>query len=363
MKFLNINVLTYMLITLLSTYASSGPIKYLVVMIIFSIVLANRRMNSEHIYRAVPFLLMSLMVLVSALVNLFFFNTSLSIFKITAELYIYGLAAILIPFLRVSDVLEKKSIFIFLVFWIFESFIELAMNDRVILNSDKIEALTEGTVASFSALFIYIYARKVFGYRSLITLVLILFLFLFGQRAAILSLIIIEAIAFLSISIKFRKTLLFSSFCCISLISVLIILSSNPMNMFDNYYMEMTGGSSIMNQLSGRWVFWHILQTNFTVSDITQQFFGLGSRSSQDVIGDTLGKYYYPHNDHMKIIYDYGIIGYFLFITSIYFVMRRNLEVLLAFSICMFFSNIIFYIGPCITAILVSNKFTLLKNR
>src|SRR5690606_14632303 len=87
-----------------------------------------------------------------------------------------------------------------------------------------------------------------------------------------------------------------------------------------------------------------ILQTDFLNGSIWEMLFGKGNEYSRLLVYERFSQDLFPHNDFIRIIIDWGIIGGGAFFYFLYRLSKRNLTALFISILYMilFYSNMIF---------------------
>ncbi|MGB1055464.1 MAG: hypothetical protein ACPGYM_00920 [Flavobacteriales bacterium] len=105
--------------------------------------------------------------------------------------------------------------------------------------------------------------------------------------------------------------------------------------------------------LKGRTGYWLNLVTNSPIS-----VFGSGSGYSADMTSQFLDRFQLPHNDYLRVIYDYGILGVVIFCRSLFILdTSRNLYAFLFAVFCITGNPLSF--PSAITGLVMSHKYRL----
>ena len=218
---------------------------------------------------------------------------------------------------------NRRGSFLIASFYVVLIFIEI--------NNPK--AVVEGFYQISCLSFIYYFS----GHTNRGWLYPILVFGLSGARTATVSWIVFQTSKFLN-----QRFWRLFTFALVPLLFLLLIGSADWLT-----HLQETG-----THLKGRTGFWLNLISNSPIS-----FFGMGSGYSVDTTTQYLGIYQLPHNDYLRVIYDYGILGAIIFCRAFYVMgIGRNLYAFMFAAFCITGNPLTF--PSAVTGLVMSNKFS-----
>jgi hypothetical protein len=109
-----------------------------------------------------------------------------------------------------------------------------------------------------------------------------------------------------------------------------------------------------------RYYLYSITQEDFLRQDLVNTFLGQGNEHSRLFVLNELGIDLYPHNDFIRLINDWGILGALLFFILIYrYGIKTKISLMVAILyLIQFYSNLIFNLFFISVLIIVSTLYT-----
>jgi len=219
-----------------------------------------------------------------------------------------------------------------------------------------------GSPTVFSAFIVLFYILALENFKSLrqkfIWYIIVLVLVLLSKTRLMLLITLVLPILFFSIDfwkLSLKKILL---------VTTLILLFLYPayktvVDYFPNLVtMRYDKGDDKSYQL--RYYLYSITQEDFLRQDLVNTFLGQGNEHSRLFVLNELGIDLYPHNDFIRLINDWGILGALLFFILIYrYGIKTKISLMVAILyLIQFYSNLIFNLFFISVLIIVSTLYT-----
>lgn len=198
------------------------------------------------------------------------------------------------------------------------------------------------TFGIISLLFFTLYLKLSYGSSrvsvSLVYVVMLYLIFIAGSRLNLMVAILIP-FYFLFINDHYFKQFRVVLFVVVML-SVFFIYPSYQY-VKGNYQVEKLMRDNIAGSDTTRMIFSAKVINEISVSNNSEIAFGHGSNLSLDVIGTEKVK---PHNDFLRIIYDYGVLFFILFLFKLYGIFKKDIYHSFVITIYMvsFYHNMVF---------------------
>ena len=230
-------------------------------------------------------------------------------------------------------------------FLLFSQFLALIVNvllgNGMVLDLTKTdsgqETLITPTLLIFSVIFFISRGKKM---ELILT---IFFILLSGKRSVILATSLLPIIYLIP---KIFITKFKTSFGVISNSIMLFLLYLLLNGNLDVFFYKFFGLDSIGAIMAGRFSIYTSLISELEVSSYFDFFFGHGIGSSKFIIGDYIGlSEKMTHNDVLRILFEFGLIGCVIFIISIYSLAknRNAFSLIISFNIIFFLTNNFFF--------------------
>lgn len=314
---------------------------FFLVMLYMGFVLLYRKKISFNLWEITQLLLLGLLIVVS----LFNFSSLRYSLPILFTVYLFVLQVFLSKYSPATHYTDFKYFRHYLIFYIFLSVFFILVPFASLQQESRFEGfLGSPTVYSAYLVLLYILAVPSFKknqYKIIFYLVILAFVFLSKTR---LMFILTLILPFLYFAIEKWKLSLKKIFLGVFL--VLFFLYPVYKVAID-YFPELV----TMRYETGRdrsydlrFYLYVITQEDFLRQDTKTKLLGQGNEHSRLFVKNRIGNDVYPHNDFMRVLNDWGILGSLLLFGIIYRYGTRNNMALMVVIIYLiqFYSNLVF---------------------
>jgi len=329
----------------LGVFVLGGPLKIAAIFLLVTVWLGSAQpfsISKSQLLSASPYLLLFIL----GSVNFFATDHALAgpAIKELTLYVLYALMMVVISSIKIDDRLCWGLIIVVALYGLLQmqapsllGFLEI---DNQARTSRAFETLTGGSIGAFTLLACYARLRED-RFRFDLALVTGLTLLLFAQRSALLAFLLVEVLAFLLTQRQRDKigALIFLSFLAFNF----ALLQQGFLEAFRAEFLAI-GGLDFRAESSGRYLFWQELSVFYSSFDLLSLLFGAGAKASMAYLDQVFGPFQ-PHNEFIKIIVEYGLVGTFLFSTLILLIMRKRGLSLVVLAVVFTFDNGLLYAG------------------